>query len=179
MTPEYDEAKFKQVVHLAASLVARHTSAGAVKLNKVLYYAEFGQYRDTGRAISGAEFVHRRMGPTPYLMLPIRSSLIAEEYLELTFNELGPGIEEHVLRPRKPMDYDLLSEDEISRVTAVAEELKHLNANRVSARSHLDAGWRSTADGETIPYDAVFMDAKQVLTPTSRERLVAAETNLA
>ncbi len=178
MTPEYDESKFKQLLHLAAALVSEHLSAGAVKLNKVLYYAEFEHFRDTGQPISGAVFVHRRMGPTPYRMLPVRSALINAGLLELRVNELGPGMEEHVLIPIAEMHYDLLSDDEIARVTRVAKELQPLSASGVSARSHLDAGWRTTGDGETIPYDTVFMDAAQVLTPTARKHLAAAEARL-
>lgn len=178
MVPKYDEPKFKQLLHLVAAAIADHPSAGAVKLNKVLYYAEFGQYRDTGVAISGAEFVHRRMGPTPYRLLPVRSSMIDEGLLKLEVRELGPGMEEHRLSPAGQMTYDLLSPEEISRVRLVAEELRPLSASGVSARSHLDAGWRTTFDGETIPYDAVFMDAPQHITAKTRERLIAAETKL-
>lgn len=175
VVPEYDEAKFRQALHLAATLVAGHPSAGAVKLNKVLYFAEFWHYRDTGAAISGAEFVHRRMGPTPYRLLPVRSSMIAEGLLQMDVRELGPGMEEHRLVPASPMDYDLLSHEEIARINAVAEELRLLNAAEVSERSHRDAGWRTSHEGETIPYDAVFMDAVQAITPTARERMIAAE----
>lgn len=178
MTPHYDEPKFRQVVHLAASMVADHPSAGAVKLNKVLYYSEFEHYHDTGRPISGAEFVHRRMGPTPYRLLPVRAALVADGLMELEVREVGPGIEEHVLRPSRELEYDLLSAEEIARIESVAADLKPMSANGVSARSHLDAGWRTTGDGETIPYDAVFMDAEQAITPTARERLLAAEAQL-
>lgn len=178
MVPTYNESKFRQLLHSVASVMAEYQSSGAVKLNKVLYFAEFWQYRDTGSAISGVEFVHRRMGPTPCRLLPVRAWMIADGLLRLEIHELGPGMEEHRLLPAAPMDYDLLPEEEISRVESVAEELRLLSAAEVSSRSHLDAGWRTTSDGETIPYDAVFMDAVQVITPNSRERMVAAEARL-
>lgn len=175
MVPEYDEAKFRQALHLAASRIADHPSAGATKLNKVLYFSEFWHYRDTGTAISGAEFVHRRMGPTPYRLLPVRAAMIADGLLEMDVRQVGPGIEEHRLVPGSTMEYDLLSDEEIARISSVADELRELNASQVSDRSHRDAGWRTTQEGETIPYDAVFMDAAQAITPTARERMIAAE----
>lgn len=175
MTPEYDEGKFKQVVHLAASLIADHQSAGAVKLNKVIYFAEFGHYRETGSAISGTEFIHRRMGPTPYRLLPVRQRLIDEGYLSLDVREIADGVTEHRLSVTKPMDYSLLDSEEIARIESVAEELRSLSANAVSDLSHLDGGWRTTVDGETIPYDCAFMDTKQVLTDSARERMISAE----
>jgi hypothetical protein len=58
-------------------------AGGAIKLNKALYYAEFGHVRVHGGPITGADFQRLRWGPAPRRLLPLRAQLIEQGKAQL------------------------------------------------------------------------------------------------
>ena len=49
---------------------------GGVKLNKILFYADFLSYLKRGKSISGQEYFAIKDGPAPKRMLPIKKEMI-------------------------------------------------------------------------------------------------------
>ena len=72
MDYEYDEAKFAELLLYVARRLDGDPAGGAVKLNKVLFYAEFAHVRAHGQPISGAEYEKLENGPAPRRLLPVR-----------------------------------------------------------------------------------------------------------
>jgi hypothetical protein len=101
------------------------------------------------KVIFFADFAHVRRTGAP---------ITGAEYQKL---EHGPAARR--LRPVR----DLLIENGIDKVL---EDLDGLNARQVSDLSHDEAGWRLVDIGETIPYEAALVGARQVSTPTPRAR---------
>ena len=60
--------------------------------------------------------------------------------------------------------------DRDATIDKVLTDLDGLNARQVSDRSHDEAGWRLVEFGDTIPYEAALVGARQVSTPTVRDR---------
>jgi hypothetical protein len=56
---------------------------GAVKLNKILFCADFSAYRGLGNPISRATYQHLQEGPAPRELLPIRRAMLESEDIKL------------------------------------------------------------------------------------------------
>ena len=165
----YDEAKFTELVlHVAGRLVGDRTG-GAIKLNKVLFFAEFTHLRRHHAVISGCEFQKLPHGPAPRQLLPVRERLLAAGQARLVAEDFL-GRPQHRLVPERPADLSVFSPDELASIDDVLDQLEGMTGTQVSELSHQEPGWRLTEVGETIPYSTAFLDFPQVATPTS-ERL--------
>jgi hypothetical protein len=137
---------------------------GVLKLNKILFYADFRAFKMRGKPITGAEYKKYTHGPAPAPMKRVRRELEeSEEAYEYgnplpSFNEDGEQYVEKRLLARRPADLDrYLTAEEIAIVDSVIEWLRPLTGKAVSDLSHLHPGWRLAEMGTTIPYVAALL----------------------
>ena len=164
----YDEEKFAELVVLVAEEIENHPAGGAVKLNKVLFFAEFAHVRKHGHPISGARYQHLEHGPGPQQLRPVRRRLIEEGRVALEAVEDAFGYTQNRLRVLVPAHRDKFTSDEIETVQAIASALRHYNSATISDISHAEEGWRLTEMYEEIPYEAAFLGFEQPSTAISR-----------
>jgi len=167
MDVAYDEAKFTELLLYVADRLRHDQAGGATKLKKVLYFAEFAHVRRHGVPISGCEFQKLSQGPAPRRLLPVRDRAIEAGDAELRREDFL-GWEQHRLVPLRPADTSVFSAEERQTIDDVLEQLRGLTARQVSDLVHEDPVWELTEMGETIPYGAALLGAKQTSTPTSR-----------
>lgn len=152
---DYDEDKFAELLLLIANLLRDDPAAGAVKLNKVLYFAEFGHMRATGRPITGAVFQKLRWGPAPRRLLPVRSRLIQDGAAHMVQSHYL-GYKQDRLIPDRPAK-DMFSEDELESVNQALSALSQYNASESSDLSHEEIGWQMVDEGDDIPFTAAYL----------------------
>jgi hypothetical protein len=152
-----DLQKFKKLVHYVCWRCASDpTKLGAVKLNKILWFADAAHYYATGKAMTGVRYVRRQYGPVPAPILPVLREL--EEEGKLTIQDAkfhGLAKKEYIIH--QPADESFLSPDERTLVEEIIEFVcnKH-TAKSVSNATH-NSVWEVAVDGETIPYFTVFV----------------------
>lgn len=167
MEVTYSERKFTELLLYVAGRLAGDRAGGATKLNKVIFFTEFTHVRRHGSAISGCEFQKLEHGPAPRQLLPVRRRLVESGDAEIVTEDFL-GREQHRLVPRREADMSVFSEDERQTIDDVLAQLAGLTGTQVSELSHEEPAWNLTEIGETIPYGAALLGAKQVSTPTSR-----------
>lgn len=167
MKTTYDERKFTELLVHVASRLQGDQSGGATKLNKILFFADFAHVRRTGSPITGAEYQKLEHGPAARRLRPVRNQLIENGDAELVDEEFL-GYRQHRVIPRRNADLSIFSTDELATIDKVLADLDGLNARQVSDLSHDEAGWRLVDFGDTIPYEAALVGARQVSTPTSQ-----------
>ncbi len=167
MKTTYDERKFTELLVYVASRLEGDQSGGATKLNKILFFADFAHVRRTGAPITGAEYQKLEHGPAARRLRPVRDRLIENGDAELVDEEFL-GYRQHRLVPHRAADLTVFSDDELATIDKVLADLDGLNARQVSDLSHDQAGWRLVDFGDTIPYEAALVGARQVSTPTSQ-----------
>lgn len=149
---------------------------GAIKLNKILFFADFLQYQRSGHSITGQEYQRLQNGPAPRRLLPVRSDLERDGELVVKKRYIPGGYEQaRTVAIREP-DLTGFSGDEIAMVDYVIGELWNHTARDASDLSHTLTGWKLAADGATIPYETVFL-SERALTKEEAEyarELVAA-----
>src|SRR5207245_1758042 len=61
----FNKDKFKELVLFFAVRGKSDEHYGHIKLNKLLFLADFWAYRDTREAITGSDYLHQDLGPAP------------------------------------------------------------------------------------------------------------------
>lgn len=163
---DYDERKFAELLLYAAGRLADDPTGGAVKLNKVLFFAEFAHMRRHGRPITGAEYQKLKWGPAPRRLVPVRQQLL-DTKTALMEEETYQGFVQERLIPLREPDLSLFTAEELAAVDQVVGELYGMSATDASLRSHDEVGWQMVEDRETIPFEAAFL-RRSVLTDAVR-----------
>jgi hypothetical protein len=163
---DYDEHKFAELLLYAADRLADDPAGGAVKLNKVLFFAEFAHMRRHGHPITGAEYQKLKWGPAPWRLLPLRQRLLDGGTARM-HDETYQGFVQERLVPLREPDLSLFTPDELAAVDQVVGELYGMSATDASLMSHDEVGWQMVEERETIPYEAAFL-RRSVRTDTVR-----------
>ena len=82
-TFDFNADKFKELIVYIAERCQDDPTFGAVKLNKILYYADFAAYRIEGQPITGATYRKLSEGPAPKEMISARDELIESGRLRM------------------------------------------------------------------------------------------------
>lgn len=121
------------------------------KLLKLLWYADFLSFRETGLSISGAIYCHNHYGPTP-----LRHELILSYLEELGIAELQPvfygSCEGDEVRALEQFDDAIFSDDEKEVLHRVGKQLAEFTATKVSALSHEEVAYKETMHNQPISY---------------------------
>lgn len=133
---------------------------GRTKLNKLLYFADFGHYREHGKSISGQEYMAIQNGPVPRAMKPALDRMI----------HAGDVREEHIdvgaRRPRcnivaqRDPDMSAFSEEEIAYVDEVLSKYARMTGTDLANLSHAEPGYRAAFDagyGQAIQYGTAYL----------------------
>ena len=165
--------RFKELVLYLAARSSDDPGFGSVKLNKLLFFADFEAYRTLGHPLTGAHYQKLRWGPAAIEFLPLQDELLSDGLATVETRERG-GYEQRVTIAIAEPDLRLFSPEEIAVVDRVLERLREHGAVGVSQLSHQrSAGWNLVEEGEIIPYDTAFisMDEPSVQLREHAERL--------
>ena len=165
---EFDRQKFEELVLLIARECEGHTFFGATKLNKILFFCDFGAFSELGNSITGAEYIALEHGPVPRLFVQIRNDMVKKG--ELVVEQRGN--QDRVIA-RRNANANLFSPAEHYLIYGVIRELEAENADSVSELSHKFLGWQAaraeqqaTGQDTAIPYESVFVSNRR---PTAME----------
>jgi hypothetical protein len=128
---------------------------GAVKLNKVLYFADMVRFAGTGSPLTGARYRKRPYGPTTDALLPVLRDLERESAIRIDEMDYF-GYRKKVYIATGQADTSLLNPKEIELVNDIIEFVCYNNtAKTISELSHNKA-WELAEFGAEIPYHTAF-----------------------
>ncbi len=156
----FNSAKFKELICYVAKQSEGDPAFGSVKLNKILFYADFAAYRDLGQPITGACYQKLREGPAPRELLAARDELVASGDIRVEERPYFTGMQKRlaVSRSRAP-DRELFDPKEIEIVDSVIHAFYGKTAREVSDFSHREPGWALAEDREVIPYETAWLSS--------------------
>lgn len=167
---EFNRGKFKELVIYMSQASAEDEGFGMVKLNKLLYRADFEAFRRLGRSITGETYQKEEWGPIAHDLLPILGELENAGRLTVASVPAGPHTR-RVPTPSPEPDYGIadlaaFSDEEREVIEDTLRELAVHGGRSVSEWSHeTSAGWRVKQIGAEIPYSSAVIN----LTPLSPE----------
>ncbi len=160
MTTERDKKLGELILYVSERCEAdRHF--GATKLNKILFFADFLFYQKSGRSITGQAYQRLPNGPAPRRLIPVRQALV--EAGDLAMRErLTHGHTQLRTVAAREADLSGFGADEIAVVDHVIRVLRNHSATDASELSHTLTGWKLARDGDTIPYETVFLSERRL-----------------
>ena len=161
--PEFKPEKFRELVVYICKKSEDDPTFGAIKLNKVLYYADFAAYRVLGKPITGAQYQKLREGPAPQELLTARSVLINEGEACIETRPYFTGTQKRlVIKDGRDADLDMFAPDELPIVDEIIAYFHGKTAREVSDISHREPGWELAEDREIIPYETAWLSTEPI-----------------
>ena len=156
--------KFTNLVHYIIFKCAENPSSlGAIKLNKILWFADKFAYLDRGETITGARYVKRRFGPVPDQIVEATDSLEAEEKIEIeekrtfVYKQRLLSYKQRLFYSKLPANTSGFDEQELELVDALIDVIcKEHTAMSISDLSH-DLVWEAASEGEEMPMSATLV----------------------
>ncbi len=156
----FDREKFKNLILYVCS-VSEPEKLGAVKLNKVLWLADFRAFYALNNPITGARYVKRQFGPVPGGITSVLHELERERRISISTQPFH-GRDKVEYRVHGPVDVTRFSDRELAIVKeAIRFVTEEHTAKSISKLSH-DHIWQAAEDGEELPYSTVFAVPGQI-----------------
>lgn len=135
--PNFD--KFAQMVLFYFSQMSHLYT---VRLNKLLFYADFGHFKRTGFSISGARYCAIPKGPVPDEYRILNDLLVQQGYLEQTYAERGDEVFD-TFQPHqtRQVDTSIFSHSELEVLHLTVKTFRFAKTMELIDRSHEELGW--------------------------------------
>lgn len=127
----------------------------ATSLNKLLFYADFLHFKAESVSLTGAAYRRVQHGPVPSEYGDLRQFMESEGFVrtkEVEYQNGHTGEEFHP-GPEAGQLGVTFSAREAKTLDAVASALKDCTPSEIRKRSHQEAAYCETGDGELIAYD--------------------------
>jgi Protein of unknown function (DUF4065) len=154
------EQRLRELILYIASKCESDPYFGATKLNKILWLSDVTAYAQTGKPITGVEYMRVYNGPVPRRFLPVKEKMLDAKEIKERQQKIGGGTQNRIIALRDP-NLSLFSAAEISQVDEIIGFCEGKSATDLSEMSHL-CGWRMANFREGIPYEAIFLSEEGI-----------------
>ncbi len=127
--------------------------APKTKINKLLFYADFGHCKDYAQSITGLKYVHLPYGPVPDRYAHYLAILCDDERALRVEERVSDDYAWEVLVATRPADLGVFATSEQRILATVKEHFENWNASAISHLSHEERGYAETRDGDLISYE--------------------------
>ena len=163
--PSAGDAILKELIIHIANASEKDEKFGAVKLNKILFYADFLSYLKRGHSITGQTYFALKDGPAPKRLLPAREEMKnADEIAIQRSSVFGMQKQREKVIALRSANYKILNDAEGVAITDfVIEKLRNKNGTDLTIESHNFIGWKMAFEQgseTTIPYSTARIDLK-------------------
>lgn len=139
-TNGYRTLDIDKIAQVIAFFYERERFLFKTKLNKLLFYTDFLNYKNTGYSITGCSYRAIHYGPVPseYERLLVR--LQEEEYIKTNLTKNGDNYWE-LFESEIPFDPSIFSDEEIFSLEQVVRHFNRKNTQYIVEFSHKEAAW--------------------------------------
>lgn len=150
----FNKQKAEQVVSFFAEKMTPYKTV----LNKLLFYADFLHFKQTGRSITGLRYAAIEFGPVPDHFNSLYEMMTDEGVVAISGNITEFGYTERfLLGSKRKTDLSVFSEKEIATLEKVYEQLKGITTAEIVELSHQEEAWlQYKAAQSLIPYQSAY-----------------------
>jgi len=143
-----DLAKFSEMV----VFFTEKLQPWKTKLNKLLFYADFGMFRNTIYSISGIQYQAISMGPVPYNFQSIFEYLANNDDVDVYFTTFPDGNVGEQFKSNKNRKFNpgLFNELELKVLEEVAIRFKNTSTTEIIEISHREKAWIENIEEKRI-----------------------------
>ncbi len=152
------EAKLRELFLHVLKESGESRALTRTKMAKILWYSDFGAFRELGEPITGWTYIKERYGPMPDRMLQIERDLEAAGRVDIVTE--GRATRYGMLDEPDLSDF---TRDELAYVDKVLYLYRHAWASYLSERSHQESiGWQIAQHREAIPYQTDLLSSERL-----------------
>jgi putative zinc finger/helix-turn-helix YgiT family protein len=130
------------------------------KLNKLLFYADFLQFKKFSFAISGIRYRAIDMGPVPNNFNSIFEYIVNNDEVDIQQKEFADGKigERFIPNPKRNFNPEIFTEDELKTLRDISIRFGKTDTNDIIDISHEERGWKENfqAGKKLISYNYSF-----------------------
>ena len=156
----FNSEKFRELLVYVSKKCEGDPTFGAVKLNKILYYADFAAYRQCRKPITGAKYRKLSEGPAPRELIAERDALLASGDAEVREAAYFTGVQKRLtIKPGRQANIEMFDPGELELVDEIIGFFRGKTAREVSDFSHREPGWALSKNLAVIPYETAWLSA--------------------
>lgn len=149
----YGNKSIPKLFDMVSYILFQHGEVFPTKLNKLMFYSDFNNYRKTGQSISGLQYKALNFGPVPDHYATIYDNVPNLDKRLIEVHDMVGTL----LSCSSEMRFDELSEVEKESIDEVIVKLKSLDVSDIIEASHIENGWKTYSPSHAyIPYEAAF-----------------------
>lgn len=146
----YRKPNLKKLAHVIAFFDER-MCLYKTKLNKLLFYADFGYYKKTGYSITGVSYRAIPLGPVPASFDKLLIRLSDDDFIAVSQEPINDtGNYGDLIKSCISYDASLFEPDEEMILTEVASKFKDLYAKQMVELSHQEKAWEQNKDSKSM-----------------------------
>ncbi|MEA2092439.1 MAG: Panacea domain-containing protein [Patescibacteria group bacterium] len=125
---------------------------GDTKLNKLLYYLDFINYRDRKKSVTGDFYVHNHYGPTPANLSSILSEMRDSKEIEVA-EEAFRDSHATSFTIKKNLNERIFTSKEKELLKFICSEFLDWSTDKIVEQTHLEAPWFYSKPFEKVDYN--------------------------
>lgn len=141
-----DLSKLMAMTRYFASLIPSYKT----KMNKLLFYADFGMFKAHGRSISGAQYRAIAYGPVPSRYEAVYENMEQGDMLQIDRSLNDDGGQVSLLRAKEEDFSGIFTDQELQVLSKVAEKFKDMSPRDIVTLSHEEDCWKQNKEERSI-----------------------------
>jgi hypothetical protein len=159
------QRRLKEAILYVAEKGQPMTFFGRIKLNKILWRADFKSFYERGQPVTGRTYQKLEWGPALVEMWPVMNDLLREDLLvEEEHTIPGDRIEHRPVAKAEPV-LRLFSPEDIEFLDESLRHYWNMTGMESSDESH-GIAWKTRNIGDAIPYEAAYFEDRPLPAPT-------------
>lgn len=150
----YRKPDLEKFIEMVVFITAHaQPSLWKTKLNKLLFYADFLNFKKEVHSISGCRYRAIDMGPVPHNFNSLFDYIAEQGHIVVTVTSFENGKigEQFTPHPHRAFDASKLSPSEIETLTEVVSKLKKYSTNDMIRLSHEEEAWeKNFSHGKSV-----------------------------
>lgn len=149
------QRRLREAVLYIAHRCASARFFGLVKLNKIVWRADFDSFAQRGQPVTGRQYQRLPQGPAPVEMLPVLNEMQADGLLRIERARVYDFDERRAVPLAEP-NITLFSKGDIEYLDRAITIYWDMTGGETSDISH-GVAWKSRANGEPMPYELAYL----------------------
>lgn len=160
------QERLRELILYVSAKSAGMKRFGSVKLNKIIWKADFTAYSARSVTVTGRAYQRLTNGPAPIEMQPLLAEMNQDDLIGFDITNFGKGSDGRDVIEKRPVakvepNLRWFSRDDLAFVDTAIEYYWSMSGTETSGDSH-GLIWASREDGDPIPYEAVYLSDRKL-----------------
>lgn len=154
------QRRLKEAILYVCKHAADMERFGAIKLNKILWRADFRSYADRQIPVTGRQYQRLELGPAPVEIPPVINELLRDNLLRIERRPVGTKFENRHIALVDPV-LNFFSKDDIDYWDEAISHYWKMTGTETSDKSH-GIAWKTRKNGDPMPYQSAFLEDERL-----------------